>query len=125
MPVFSEESPVLTASAQKVSEGFITLSWKQLGSTKAVTLQVANDPQLQQTVRSMALQGQSEVHLSGFRNGEYYAQLFNDTGVALGAPVQFQVQHRDLGNATLLFCLGAVLFAFLLALLVRFTRSSP
>lgn len=115
---------MLSADAQKVSEGYITLSWNNLDSAQPVTLQVGVDPQLLQLERSIYLQGQNQAHLSGFSNGEYYARLVGTDGLVLSNSVHFQVQHRDLGTATLLFCLGAVLFVFLVVSLMRFTHST-
>ena len=122
-PVWSQGLPPLQLSAQKVSEGFITLSWNELGEPQPVTVQVSTDPQAQQLVRSLSLQGQSQVHLSGFDNGVYFARLLNRGDVPLTRATRFEVQHRALSDAMVLFAIGAGLFVFLMVTLLRFTRS--
>ena len=112
----------LIASAQKVSEGFITLSWKDLGDG-SVTLQVGRDREFDQVMRSLQLTGQDQVHLSGFEDGVYFARLLSDTGASLSNTVRFDVEHRSLRSASLLFSIGAALFGSLVVTLFRFTRS--
>ena len=94
-----------------------------LGEPQPVTVQVSTDPQAQQLVRSLSLQGQSQVHLSGFDNGVYFARLLNRGDVPLTRATRFEVQHRALPDAMVLFAIGAGLFVFLMVTLLRFTRS--
>ena len=112
----------LVASAQKVSEGFIALSWKDLGEG-SVTLQVAADSEFTRLTRSLQLAGQDQVHLSGFADGVYFARLLDNAGASLSNTVRFEVEHRSLRSASLLFSVGAALFGFLVVTLFRFTRS--
>ena len=121
--IFAVASPAekLIASAQKVSEGFIALSWKDLGET--VTLQVAEDAEFARLTRSLQLTGQQQVHLSGFEDGVYFARVLDNTGSSFSNTVRFEVEHRSLRSASLLFSVGAALFGFLVLTLFRFTRS--
>jgi len=123
-PSFSNQTAILLPDPQTVTEGYITLSWNELGENQPVVLQVATDAGLQKVIRSLHLQGQAKVHLSGFGDGVYYARLAAPDGQWLSAPARFEVQHRDLGLASLLFAIGAGLFCFLLATLFRFNRTS-
>lgn len=113
------------AAGQKVSEGFIGLSWKQLSGQESVRLQIASDPEFAHLVRELTLQGQNKVHLSGFENGKYFARLVASNGESLFNSVQFEVAHRDLRTAFVLFALGAGLFVLLLATLLRFSYFTP
>ena len=113
----------LTASAQKVSEGFITLSWKDLDAA-SITLQVATDSQVSKVIRTAQLTGQDQVHLSGFADGVYFARVLDTSGSTLSNTIRFEVEHRSSQSASLLFSIGAALFVFLIVTLFRFTRSN-
>lgn len=114
----------LELTAQKASEGFIGLNWKEFSEEEVVRLQVALDDGFNQIVRDLSLTRQNKVHLSGFKDGSYFVRVTDSRGVPLTITAHFQVQHRDLTMATLLFALGATLFVFLLVTLFRFTRSA-
>ena len=113
----------LSASAQKVSEGFINLSWKDL-DTSSLILEVGTDAEMRDVTRTLTLVGQNQVHLSGFEDGVYFARLQDGAGTTLSNTIRFEVEHRSLQSASLLFAIGAGLFAFLLVTLFRFTRSN-
>lgn len=133
--VWSQGLGTLQLSDQKVSEGFITLSWNDLGEPQSVTLepqsvtlepqsvtlQVATDSEFNQLIRNIKLKGQTQVHLSGFEDGIYIARLLKGN-VALTQPARFEVQHRALSDAVLLFAIGAVLFMLLVVTLLRYSR---
>lgn len=119
--VWSQGLGTLQLSDQKVSEGFITLSWNELGEPQPVTLQVATDSEFNQLIRNINLKGQTQVHLSGFEDGIYIARLLKGN-VALTQPARFEVQHRELSDAVLLFAIGAALFVLLVVTLLRFSR---
>lgn len=126
--VWSQGLGTLQLSDQKVSEGFITLSWNDLGEPQSVTLepqsvtlQVATDSEFNQLIRNIKLKGQTQVHLSGFEDGIYIARLLKGN-VALTQPARFEVQHRALSDAVFLFAIGAVLFMLLVVTLLRYSR---
>lgn len=85
-------------------------------------MQLATDPQFTAGLRNLALGEQNQMHISGLLDGPYYARLATDGGRIIAGPVDFQVKHRNLANALLLFGIGLVLFLTLLAVMVRFTR---
>lgn len=114
---------LLSTSDHKVSEGYIGLSWKQLPEVTAVQLQVGFDADLEQVIRSPVLTGQQQVHLSGFADGVYFARLVDGSGDVLSNTVSFEVEHRPLRAASLLFAIGAALFCFLVITLFRFART--
>lgn len=122
-PSFAWSAPLqaLSAGTEVATEGYITLSWS---NKAAVNLQVARDQSFHVVLRDINLQGQKQVHLSGFYDGTYYARLLNDEGQLYSNEVSFQVRHRDLRMAWFLFAIGFTLFALMLITLFRFTQKS-
>lgn len=116
------DEPVLQAGSDLVSEGFITLKWKHLDPDTPVTLRVNPVDGSSASVTDIDLQGQTQVHLSGFRNGEYVARLFDRQSQPLSNETRFSVRHRSLDQALTLFSLGLALFLLLITLVIRFTR---
>ena len=127
-PEANSQGNVIHASASVVSEGFITLNFdnyaQSLPAREPVHIQVSSDAQFQNPVRDLTLTAQSQVHLSGFNDGNYFARVVSSAGQTIGRPAEFSVVHRDLTSATLLFGLGAVLFFILITCLIRFTRKN-
>ncbi len=123
-PVLSAKQDLhLTVNTQVASEGYISLSWNELASSDSmITLEVARDPSFSPLVRRVQLKDQSQVHLSGFSDGDYYARLIVDGTEAQSPPISFRVQHRSLTAAWWLFGLGFVLFTLLVGLVFNFTR---
>jgi hypothetical protein len=123
----SDSAPLQTTlelSSNHVSEGFITLSWKDMGRIDVVELVIASDPDFHHVMRRLSLASQHQVHLSGFSDGSYYARLLDANGNVLAPDAGFDVTHRNLGLASMLFALGAGLFVFLLVTLFRFTYNN-
>ncbi|MAR90691.1 MAG: hypothetical protein CML06_07390 [Pseudomonadales bacterium] len=124
-PAVCAANPVhLEASAQKVSEGFISLNWNEFSGQAPIRLQVSERSQWTRPLRELSLTGQTRVHLSGFPDGTFNARLVDAGGQVLSNTVQFRVQHRDLGLAGALFALGALLFLALVVTLIRFSATS-
>ena len=120
---YGNGEPMLRASTDLASEGFITLLWNPLGeSVTPVRLQIFDTRQPDLPLRDMTLREQTQVHLSGFVDGRYSAQLYSSGQQAIGEPVSFTVQHRDLGVALALFSLGLALFLLLITLVLRFSH---
>ncbi|MGB3620722.1 hypothetical protein FT643_12975 [Ketobacter sp. MCCC 1A13808] len=124
-PEPSPQENVILANASSVSEGFVTLSFEEYSKQEQpVRIQISSDSQFQHLVREFTLTSQSQVHLSGFNDGDYFARIVSPIGQPVGKPAQFAVAHRDLTSATLLFGLGAALFAILVVCLFRFTQKN-
>ena len=123
--VNSDVKQSLTVSADIATEGYITLSWKKKENLQSpFQLQVATDPSFSSLLRNLTLQEQEKVHLSGFTDGAYYVRLLDDQHQILTNKVEFQVKHRDLQSAWLLFATGLTLFIALLVSIYRFTYHS-
>ncbi len=122
------QEPVILASSPLVSEGFITLSFDDYAKSRPeqepVHIQIATDSRFQNRVRDLTVTAQSQVHLSGFNDGDYFARIVSSAGQIVGQPAEFSVVHRNLTSATLLFGLGSALFIFLISCLVRFTQKN-
>lgn len=114
----------ITASAERVTEGFITLEFQGLPAAEPFQLQVSTDPRFEKLLHNLKLVAQSQVHLSGFDDGDYFARVISPSGQPSASTAQFSVAHRDLNTATGLFGLGAVLFVLLVACLIRFTQNN-
>jgi len=115
----------LTVSTDLATEGYVTLNWDDFeGDEVSVNLQVATDQSFQTLVRDLKLRGQKQVHLSGFTDGSYFVRLVDDERQLLTNEVSFQVKHRDLQMAWLLFAVGLVLFVLLLFSIIRFTHQN-
>lgn len=113
---------MLTADAEIATEGYITLSWNYpYQPQERLVMQLAIDPGFSAGVRNLALGEQNRVHISGLLDGSYYARLVTDTGRTIAGPLGFQVKHRNLADALLLFGIGLALFLGLLAVMLRFT----
>jgi hypothetical protein len=131
-PELNPQENVIVASASAVSEGFITLSFEGYPKEEPVHIQISSDPQFQNLVRDIKLKAQSQVHLSGFNDGDYYARIVPIVSSSAASSADqstmhsthFKVEHRDLKSATLLFGLGAALFVILVVSLFRFTRKN-
>ena len=121
---FTESPYSLTPSTSIASEGFLTLSWQTASvQTQSIpsVLRVSEDEQLASVGWTIPVPRQQQVHLSGFNDGVYYAQLFGPGDKPLSTIVTFEVQHRDLRWAITLFIVGLVTFLFLSVCLARFS----
>lgn len=115
----------LSASGATSQEGFLTFSWQPADGAPAA-LELALDSGFARPVRTVPLNSQilekGQVHISGLQDGEYVARLVSESYEPLSNVVRFDVRHRSLKLALLIFSVGAVLFTILLALVFRFSR---
>ncbi len=124
-PAIVLSSPVqeLTVNTTVAREGYVTLKWNDSGSSNSsVNLQIANDPGFRSLVRNLTLRAQHQIHLSGLENGVFYARLVNQQGQVLSSTAHWEVKHRSLQTAWLLFSIGLFLFSLLLFFAFRYTR---
>lgn len=127
MPALATASPVLqlSTSTSTSSEGFLSFSWQPVDATPAA-LELALDSGFARPVRTVPLNSQilekGQVHISGLRDGDYVARLVSESYEPLSNVARFEVRHRNLKIALLIFAVGAVLFAVLLAMVFRFSK---
>lgn len=119
---------VLAVSSDLSQEGFLTLSWQKVPSLSNTSeLQVGGDSEFHDLIRVVPLNVQvvekSQIHISGLTDGVYYARLTTGGGDPLTDVVRFEVQHRELGTALLIFFIGAALFVALIVVVLRFAAT--
>lgn len=119
---YSASIQTLQLDRELSTEGFITISWNNLTSRSSVELQIALDQSFNKFVHKINLFNQDSVHLSGFKDGVYYARLIESNTNQVSNISSFTVKHRNLDSALNFFILGAALFLFLIATLFRFTQ---
>lgn len=120
-------SGTLSASTALSQEGFLSLSWEVPSLDKSDVLQVSIDAGFGDLVRVVPLNIQviekAQIHISGLADGVYYARLASGEGRPLSDVARFEVRHRELGTALLIFFVGAALFIALIVVVLRFAAT--
>lgn len=105
----------------------MTLSWVGEDVNRKDVLQVSTDVAFEELVRVVPLNLQvvekSQIHISGLVDGFYYARLAAADGAPASGVAEFEVRHRQLGTALVIFCVGAALFVALIAVVWRFAAT--
>jgi len=116
----------LQADRQTATEGFIGFSWDQSASdAEHAFLELSAHVGFTPNIRRYPLTHQTKVHISGLMDGIYYARLLDQTHAPISQPLRFEVKHRTLNTALILFSGGAFLFMFLISLIIYFTVLKP
>ena len=102
------------------SEGYITISWQDSYQSIPVTIQVAADASFKQLLNEIKLINQNSIHLSGLKNGNYFVRMLAENN-DVSSTSSFVVQHRNIQDAFMFFALGAILFLFLIVILIKFS----
>ena len=104
------------------SEGFLSVRWSSSDPTWRV--QIAADTTFSNLLWDFTTGTQEQAHVSGFADGAYYVRLVDPSTSNVMASARFEVKHRSLTLAIVLFGIGAALFVPLIVLVVRGARST-
>ncbi|MFN2348212.1 MAG: fibronectin type III domain-containing protein [Thioalkalivibrio sp.] len=122
-PVLAEGQPTLSASTERATGGYFSLSWDG-ASDMPYELQEAREPGFD-SPRSIYEGRDTASVISGKPDGDFFYRVraLNKAGPGpWSEPARVSVAHHSLARALQFFFVGALVFAVLVTVIIRGTR---
>jgi len=122
-PALAGEQPTLSASTERATGGYYSLSWDGAGDVR-YELQEAREPGFD-TPRPIYEGRDTASVISGKPDGDYFYRVRTLSEAGPGPwsePARVSVAHHSLARALQFFFVGALVFAVLVTVIIRGTR---